>query len=105
MLARAGNKEALQLADAFCREARERIEASFRALYGKHDEALYRLAQRVVAGEHAWVESGIVDGMGEARAATDATNASSAPTAAPTTAPWQPSERSDSSRSLEPQPR
>jgi hypothetical protein len=60
MLAKQGNREAVELADVFCREARERIEASFRALYGEHDNALYRLAQRVVKGEHAWLERGIV---------------------------------------------
>jgi hypothetical protein len=61
MLAKQGNKEARQLADVFCRESRERIEASFRALYGKHDAALYKLAQSVVRGDHAWIETGIVD--------------------------------------------
>jgi alkylation response protein AidB-like acyl-CoA dehydrogenase len=60
MLATAGNREALALADAFCRESRERIAASFRALYGKHDAALYKLAQAVVRGDHAWLERGIV---------------------------------------------
>lgn len=64
MLARNGNTAALRLADAFCREARERVEASFRALYGRHDEALYALAQSVARGEQAWQESGIVDGDG-----------------------------------------
>ena len=61
MLAKQGNREARELADVFCRESRERIEASFRALYGKHDAALYRLAQSVVRGDHAWIERGIVD--------------------------------------------
>jgi alkylation response protein AidB-like acyl-CoA dehydrogenase len=61
MLAKQGNKGATDLADVFCRESRDRIEASFRALYGKHDTALYRLAQAVVKGEHAWLERGIVD--------------------------------------------
>ncbi len=61
MLAEQGNAEALELAEVFCREARDRVEASFRALYGRHDGALYRLAQRVVAGEHAWLEHGIVE--------------------------------------------
>ena len=61
MLADKGNTEAMELADVFCRESRERIEASFKALYGKHDAALYKLAQRVVKGEHAWLEQGIVD--------------------------------------------
>ena len=61
MLAKQGNKGARDLADVFCRESRDRIEASFRALYGKHDRALYKLAQAVVKGEHAWLERGIVD--------------------------------------------
>ena len=61
MLAEQGNAEAMELAEVFCRESRDRVEASFRSLYGAHDGALYRLAQRVVKGEHAWLETGIVD--------------------------------------------
>jgi hypothetical protein len=51
----------MDLADAFCVEARERIAAHFGALYGPHDEKLYRLAMSVLKGEHAWLERGIVD--------------------------------------------
>jgi alkylation response protein AidB-like acyl-CoA dehydrogenase len=61
MLARRGNAQALAVADVFCRESRDRIEASFRALYGRHDGQLYRMAQAVMKGEHAWLEQGIVD--------------------------------------------
>jgi alkylation response protein AidB-like acyl-CoA dehydrogenase len=61
MLAKQGNREAIELADAFCREARERIAASFRALYGSNDVLMYRLAQKVMKGQHAWLEDGIVD--------------------------------------------
>jgi len=61
MLVEQGNAEAMELAEVFCRESRDRVEASFRALYGEHDAALYRVAQRVVQGEHAWLEAGIVD--------------------------------------------
>jgi len=60
MLAREGNHEATELADLFCREARQRIRTNFARFYGKHDGAIYRLAQRVLAGEHAWLEEGIV---------------------------------------------
>jgi len=60
MLDREGVPQGMTLADAFCREARGRVAASFRALYGKHDPALYRLAQQVLRGEHAWLEQGIV---------------------------------------------
>jgi hypothetical protein len=52
---------AIQLADAFCEESRERIAAHFKALYGPHDEKLYKLALSVLKGEHAWLEQGIVD--------------------------------------------
>jgi alkylation response protein AidB-like acyl-CoA dehydrogenase len=60
MMAKAGRREAIELADVFCREARERIAASFRALYGRHDGALYALSKRVLDGDHAWLEAGIV---------------------------------------------
>ena len=59
MLAEQGNKGAMELADVFCRESRDRVEASFRALYGKHDAKLYSLAQAVARGEHAWLERGM----------------------------------------------
>jgi alkylation response protein AidB-like acyl-CoA dehydrogenase len=53
--------EAIQLADAFCAESRERIAQLFRQLYGEHDEQLYTLARSVLQGEHAWLEQGLVD--------------------------------------------
>ena len=53
--------EAIQLADAFCVEARGRIAVLFASLYGPHDEQLYKLAMSVLKGEHAWLEQGIVD--------------------------------------------
>ncbi len=59
MLASKGERRAIDLADVFCREARQRIERSFDDLFGRNDPALYRLAQRVLAGEHAWLEDGI----------------------------------------------
>jgi hypothetical protein len=60
MLAREGNHEATELADLFCREARQRIKTNFSRFYGKHDGAIYRVSQRVLAGQHAWLEEGIV---------------------------------------------
>jgi hypothetical protein len=51
--------EAVQLADAFCAESRERIAQLFRQLYGAHDEQLYKVAMSVLKGEHAWMEKGI----------------------------------------------
>ena len=68
MLARQGNREAIELADLFCREARQRIKVNFDRFYGKNDKALYKVAQSVLAGEHEWLEQGIVGIMGEAPA-------------------------------------
>jgi hypothetical protein len=60
MLAKQGRAEAIVLADAFCIEARQRIRAHFRALFGPKDPALYKVAMQVLRGEHAWLEQGIV---------------------------------------------
>jgi hypothetical protein len=68
MLAQQGNTEAVELADLFCREARQRIRTNFHHFYGKHDGAIYRVAQRVLDGKHAWLEQGIVGIMEDAPA-------------------------------------
>ncbi|MDB4880430.1 MAG: Acyl-CoA dehydrogenase [Gemmatimonadetes bacterium] len=60
MLASQGNEKATELADLFCREARLRIEANFKRFYGTNDAAMYKVSQRVLQGEHAWLEQGIV---------------------------------------------
>ncbi|CAN5922987.1 acyl-CoA dehydrogenase family protein [soil metagenome] len=63
MLAGQGNHEAIELADLFCREARQRIEVNFDRFYGKNDSAIYKVSQRVLDGAHAWLEEGIVGMM------------------------------------------
>jgi hypothetical protein len=68
MLAEQGNIEATELADLFCREARQRIRTNFQRFYGKNDSAIYRVSQRVLDGRHAWLEQGIVGIMEEAPA-------------------------------------
>ncbi|MEP6731591.1 MAG: acyl-CoA dehydrogenase family protein [bacterium] len=60
MLAKQGNKDATELADLFCREARQRIGVNFKRFYGKNDKRLSKVAGRVLAGEHAWLEQGII---------------------------------------------
>ena len=60
MLQQQGRPEATKLADLFCRESRERIELLFDQLYGKNDDALYKVSQQVLRGEHAWLEQGII---------------------------------------------
>jgi alkylation response protein AidB-like acyl-CoA dehydrogenase len=55
-----GNKAAIALADVFCREARLRVDDLFSNLHGPTDDAVYKLSQQVLKGEHAWLESGII---------------------------------------------
>jgi alkylation response protein AidB-like acyl-CoA dehydrogenase len=52
-------KSAQELADVFCRGSRRRIEQLFRDLASNDDRRKYRLAQELLAGEHAWLEGGI----------------------------------------------
>ena len=59
-LAKEGNSEATALADLFCRAARLRVEQLFANFYGEYDAEMYRVAQQVLRGEHAWLEEGIV---------------------------------------------
>jgi alkylation response protein AidB-like acyl-CoA dehydrogenase len=65
MLASQGNVEATELADLFCREARQRIHTNFKRFYGTNDAAIYKVSQRVLNGDHAWLEEGIVGMMHE----------------------------------------
>jgi acyl-CoA dehydrogenase-like protein/ACAD9/ACADV-like protein len=51
---------AVEMADLFCRHARRRIEDSFRRLFRNDDVRTYRVAQQVLAGEHLWLEQGLV---------------------------------------------
>lgn len=55
-----GERGGITMADAFCREARVRIERNFRQLFGPNDTTLYGLAGDVMKGEHTWLEQGIV---------------------------------------------
>jgi alkylation response protein AidB-like acyl-CoA dehydrogenase len=51
-------KKAAHMADVFCRTARLRIEALFDRVTSNEDDAIYRLSQEVLRGEHAWLEAG-----------------------------------------------
>ena len=66
MLGQQGNNEAAELADLFCREARQRIKTNFERFYGKNDAAIYKVSQHVLDGSHAWLEQGIVGIMEDA---------------------------------------
>lgn len=60
------NRGPVQLADLFCRQAIQRIEDRFDHVFDNEDARTYRVAQQVLAGEHRWLEGGIVqDGRGK----------------------------------------
>ncbi|MDQ2666401.1 MAG: acyl-CoA dehydrogenase family protein [Gemmatimonadota bacterium] len=86
MLATEGNREAIELADLFCREARQRIEVNFHRFYGKNDAAIYKVSQHVLDGAHAWLEQGIVGMMPhEERAGASGAGSRNVPAAKATT--------------------
>ena len=55
-----GTPEAIELADYFARLARLKIARLFHALHHHADRPGYRLAQRVLAGDYAWLEAGVL---------------------------------------------
>jgi hypothetical protein len=55
----ANGREALRMADVFCRRSRHQIDRLFGELFDNEDAATYKLAQAVLRGEHAWLEKGI----------------------------------------------
>jgi alkylation response protein AidB-like acyl-CoA dehydrogenase len=67
----------VELADHFCRGARRRIAASFRAVGDNDDVAGYRLARRVFDGDIPWLEEGVfnVDDLLAQAAAAEAAEA------------------------------
>ncbi|HVW27984.1 MAG TPA: acyl-CoA dehydrogenase family protein [Polyangiaceae bacterium] len=58
---------AIELADAFSRSARRRIERSFYELWHNDDVALFDFAQRVLDGRYRWIEAthGVTAPVGE----------------------------------------
>jgi hypothetical protein len=58
-------REAVALADLFCKQARRRADALFAEVFDNDDDAAYALAQDVLAGKLTWVEEGVIDPSGE----------------------------------------
>jgi len=61
MLAKQGHKNALDLADVFCREARMRIETNFQYLFTDYDDAAYKLVSKMLKGEYDWFKGDLVE--------------------------------------------
>lgn len=61
MLAKNGQKNAVDLADVFCRDARMRVETNFRYLFTDNDEQSYRLVLKLLKGEYDWFKGELVE--------------------------------------------
>ncbi|WP_371668831.1 acyl-CoA dehydrogenase family protein [Streptomyces sp. NBC_00289] len=66
-------REAYQLADAFCRQSRIRVEELFGRLWSNTDDLDRKVVKGVLAGTYEWLEQGIVDPSGDGPWIADAT--------------------------------
>jgi alkylation response protein AidB-like acyl-CoA dehydrogenase len=54
------DRSPIEMADAFARNSRRRIDERFATLFDNEDVINYAIAQNTMAGKYAWVESGMV---------------------------------------------
>ncbi|MBG0852131.1 acyl-CoA dehydrogenase family protein [Streptomyces spinoverrucosus] len=66
-------REAYQLADIFCRQARIRVDELFGRLWTNTDDLDRKVVKNVLAGSYEWLEQGIVDPSGDGPWIADAT--------------------------------
>jgi alkylation response protein AidB-like acyl-CoA dehydrogenase len=52
---------AYELADAYCEQARVRVEEYFDQLWRNTDDGDHRLTRKVLAGNYTWLEAGVLD--------------------------------------------
>ncbi|MEU8764502.1 acyl-CoA dehydrogenase family protein [Streptomyces sp. NPDC048659] len=71
-------REAHQLADAFCRQARLRVDELFGRLWANTDDLDGRVVDGVLAGSYTWLEEGILDPSDDGPWIADATPGPSA---------------------------
>ena len=64
------SREAVRMADVFCRSARRRVKALFRELWSNDDLLRYKHGLGVLAGQDLWLEAGILE-FPEKKAAPD----------------------------------
>ncbi|GAA2471575.1 acyl-CoA dehydrogenase family protein [Streptomyces mauvecolor] len=54
-------REAVQLADTFCRQSRIRVEELFTRLWSNTDDLDRKIVDEVLAGSYTWLEEGVLD--------------------------------------------
>ncbi|MET8249263.1 acyl-CoA dehydrogenase family protein [Streptomyces sp. NPDC005202] len=67
-------REAYQLADAFCRQARIRVAELFDRLWTNTDDLDRKVVKGVLGGAYEWLEQGIIDPSGDGPWIADATS-------------------------------
>ncbi|MEO6085719.1 MAG: acyl-CoA dehydrogenase family protein [Umezawaea sp.] len=72
--ANADGGNAAELADAFAKQARMRVDELFERLWTNTDDSDVRLTKKVMAGEYTWLEKGIVDPSTPGRWIADSTH-------------------------------
>ncbi|MEU9719398.1 acyl-CoA dehydrogenase family protein [Streptomyces sp. NPDC047976] len=58
-------REAYQLADAFCRQSRLRVEELFGRLWANTDDLDRKVVEGVLGGTYTWLEEGVIDPSGD----------------------------------------
>ncbi|MFI0964538.1 acyl-CoA dehydrogenase family protein [Streptomyces sp. NPDC021080] len=66
-------REAYQLADAFCRQSRIRVEELFGRLWANTDDIDRKVVKGVLSGTYTWLEEGVLDPSGDGPWIADAT--------------------------------
>ncbi|MEU2431162.1 acyl-CoA dehydrogenase family protein [Streptomyces sp. NPDC007861] len=66
-------REAYELADAFCRQSRIRVEELFGRLWSNTDDLDRKVVNRALSGAYTWLEEGVIDPSGEGPWIADAT--------------------------------
>ena len=75
MLAKQGQKNAMDLADVFCAEARKRIEFNFTNLFTDSDDKAYKVVQNLMKGDYDWLQGNLVEESAEAMPTPEAVEA------------------------------
>lgn len=66
-------REAYQLADIFCRQARIRADELFDRLWTNTDDLDHKVVKGVLSGTYTWLEQGVIDPSGDGPWIADAT--------------------------------
>src|SRR5207245_1397822 len=66
-----GSGSPYELADAFCRASRRRIEALFAGIASNDDPFNYSTARALLDGRYAWLEQGVVPAPTEGKSVTE----------------------------------